>query len=120
MTANILKLKGLSVAVLHSGLSMIKRNEELEEFQSGRRALALATNVLARGISIENVQVVINFELPYHQTKEDVDLKRYLYRIGRSRNFDREGLAINLVSHGEENMIDRLIAEYPELIEITI
>lgn len=116
MTANFMNLKGIPVAKFSSKSE--KRTETMNEFINGQYTLAFATNILSRGINIDKVQVVINFELPRHQTFQDIDIKRYIHRIGRACSFNREGLAINLVGP-EEREMHSLAAKYPEIMFIT-
>lgn len=72
------------MAIVHSGLSATERNNVMERFRSGEQIMAVATNVLARGVDIPNVRVVINFEMPSSPKSMSIDAKRYFYRIGRS------------------------------------
>lgn len=111
--AQILKLKGVSVALIHRSLDVGERNEELDQFRNGHRVLAVATNAMARGVNITNVKIVINFEMPYHQSLQNFDTMRYLYRIGRSCHLGQQGIAINLVDGSSRILLDSLLNEHP-------
>jgi superfamily II DNA/RNA helicase len=60
----------------------------LQEFRNGASRVLITTDLLARGIDVQHVSIVINFDLPKN-------LENYLHRIGRSGRFGRKGLAIN-------------------------
>lgn len=76
---------------------MEERTEVLKRFKEGTERVLIATNVLARGIDVEQVTVVINYDLPTHPATKDIDYETYLHRIGRTGRFGKNGLAINLV-----------------------
>jgi len=82
------------VSCISSELTQEKRNEIMKEFREGATRILVSTDLLARGIDVQQVSLVINFELP--PKKEN-----YIHRIGRSGRFGRRGVAINLVSHHE-------------------
>lgn len=89
IVGKFLAVKGLSVAIVHSGLSATERNNVMERFRNGEQIMAVATNVLARGVDIPNVRVVINFEMPSFPKSINIDAKRYFYRMGRSTRFGK-------------------------------
>lgn len=90
---------GISAVGVHGDKSQGARDRGLEEFKTGQvRALA-ATDVAARGLDIEQLQYVINFELPYNA--ED-----YIHRIGRTGRAGKEGLAVSLVSAKEKYLLE--------------
>ena len=63
----------------------------MREFRSGSTRVLVATDLMARGIDVQQVSIVINYELP-------VNRENYIHRIGRSGRFGRKGVAINLVA----------------------
>lgn len=91
--------EGHAVALLSGELSIQQRVAVLERFRRGRDRVLITTNVCARGIDIEQVTVVINFDLPV-DARGRADCETYLHRIGRSGRFGKAGLAINLVDSG--------------------
>ncbi len=90
-----------NIAVIHGDLSQSQRESVLESFRSGRTTYLIATDVAARGLDIDNVSHVINFELP-----NDVDT--YIHRIGRSGRAGKSGTAISLVTEAEATEFGRI------------
>ncbi|MGE0207353.1 MAG: DEAD/DEAH box helicase [Candidatus Babeliales bacterium] len=88
--AKELTKRGFSVALIHGDRSQSQRNKALSLFKKGNVNILLATDVVARGIDIDDISHVINFDLP--QTHED-----YIHRIGRTGRADKVGQAITLV-----------------------
>ncbi|MCO4786933.1 MAG: DEAD/DEAH box helicase [Marinomonas atlantica] len=89
---------GIKAAGVHGDKSQGARDRGLEEFKTGQVRVLVATDVAARGLDIEQLQYVINFELPYNA--ED-----YIHRIGRTGRAGQEGLAISLVSSKEKYLL---------------
>lgn len=88
---------------------MEQRTDALERFRKGVERVTVATNVMARGIDIESVNIVINYDLPVNPETKEIDLETYLHRIGRTGRFGKEGLAINFVDNERtRNMITEL------------
>jgi ATP-dependent RNA helicase RhlE len=90
---------GISAAAVHGDKSQGARDRGLEEFKTGQVRALVATDVAARGLDIEQLQYVINYELPYNA--ED-----YIHRIGRTGRAGKEGLAISLVSAKEKYLLE--------------
>ncbi|XP_064459805.1 ATP-dependent RNA helicase DDX19A-like [Ornithodoros turicata] len=88
--------EGHAVALLSGELAIEQRVAVLERFRRGRDRVLITTNVCARGIDIEQVTVVVNFDLPVDQQGR-ADCETYLHRIGRTGRFGKAGLAINMV-----------------------
>ncbi|KAF8974857.1 RNA helicase required for poly(A+) mRNA export [Entomortierella lignicola] len=83
----------------------------MDEFRSGRCKVLVTTNVLARGIDIDRVNMVINYDLPVF--KEGVaDPITYLHRIGRTGRFGRSGISVNFVHDHSSYTIMNAIAEH--------
>jgi len=82
---------GYSVACLHSSMSRDERDNSLREFRSGAFRVLISSNVTSRGIDIQQVSTVINFDLPR-------SVNTYLHRIGRSGRWGRKGVAINFIT----------------------
>ena len=106
-SANFLKEKlqrdGHAVGLITGDLTVEERTQILKRFKDGDERVLITTNVLARGIDVEQVTVVINYDLPYDVNTRDVDYETYLHRIGRTGRFGKSGLAINLVD-GRQTM----------------
>jgi len=86
--------RGFRTQVLHAGFTQAQRDRSINEFRHGRRNLLVATDVAARGLDIEGVTHIINYDVP-----EDPPV--YFHRIGRTARKGEEGTAITLVSYGE-------------------
>ncbi|XP_076162325.1 putative ATP-dependent RNA helicase Dbp80 isoform X2 [Ptiloglossa arizonensis] len=99
-TANWLAEKmtkdGHAVAVLSGELTVEQRISVLDRFRAGLEKVLITTNVLARGIDVEQVTIVVNFDLPMDQNRQ-ADCETYLHRIGRTGRFGKSGIAINLI-----------------------
>ena len=92
--AKTLEKAGLRAAAIHGNKSQNQRTRALAGFKGGKVAVLVATDIAARGLDIDQLPMVINFELP--MVAED-----YVHRIGRTGRAGAEGLAISLVSHEE-------------------
>tara|TARA_Y100000817_G_scaffold313259_1_gene308970 strand:- start:10 stop:1137 length:1128 start_codon:yes stop_codon:yes gene_type:complete len=93
-----------------------ERNEIMEQFRSGTLRILLSSDLLARGIDIQQLSLVINFDLPREK-------ETYIHRIGRSGRYGRKGVAINLINDKEveymkhiEEFYDTKINEMPQNI----
>ena len=96
--AKSLEKAGLRAAAIHGNKSQSQRTRALADFKNGKVAVLVATDIAARGLDIDQLPMVINFELP--MVAED-----YIHRIGRTGRAGAEGLAISLVSHDEESRL---------------
>lgn len=88
--ANDLSRRGFTVAAIHGNKSQGHRQHSLEQFKNNRVKVLLATDVASRGLDIDNVTHVINFDLP--ESYED-----YVHRIGRTGRANKSGIALTLV-----------------------
>ena len=102
--------KDFTVSPIHGDLDQATREKIMKEFREGTTRVLITTDLLARGIDVQQVSVVINFDLP--MSKEN-----YIHRIGRSGRFGRKGVAINLVTNQDANMLKELEAFYSTQIE---
>ncbi|XP_066597660.1 DEAD-box helicase Dbp80 [Prorops nasuta] len=87
---------GHAVAILSGDLTVSQRISVLDRFREGLEKVLITTNVLARGIDVEQVTIVVNFDLPMDQNRQ-ADCETYLHRIGRTGRFGKSGIAINLI-----------------------
>lgn len=99
-----------TVSATHGSLDPADRRKIMEEFRTGSSRVLITTDLLARGIDVQQVSVVINYDLP--RNKEN-----YLHRIGRSGRFGRKGLAINFVSNDDIRELRELERFYDTVIE---
>ena len=106
-----LQKDGVSAVPIHSNLSQMQRTRALSDFKTGRARILVATDIAARGLDIEQLPHVINFDMPH--SPED-----YIHRIGRTGRAGVEGQAISLVSPEERNLlggVERLIKKRIEI-----
>jgi ATP-dependent RNA helicase RhlE len=102
-----LKRTSLAVEEIHSDLEQDKREEVLMYFKSGRIKVLVATDILSRGIDIDNIGLVINYDVPH-------DGEDYVHRIGRTARAAAEGTAITFISEKEQRKfagIERLLGK---------
>jgi ATP-dependent RNA helicase DeaD len=92
--ADNLRRKGYNAEPLHAGFTQPQRDFAINSFRSGKLKLLVATDVAARGLDIEGITHIINYDVP-------LDALVYFHRIGRTARMGREGTAITLVSYGE-------------------
>lgn len=89
--AEALKKKGYQAEGLHGDLSQNQRDTVMNRFRNGAATILIATDVAARGIDVENVEAVINYDIPQ-------DIEYYVHRIGRTGRAGRSGMAFTLLS----------------------
>ncbi|HCE1606976.1 TPA: DEAD/DEAH box helicase [Vibrio parahaemolyticus] len=99
--AKKLNKAGISTNALHGDKSQAEREEVLAQFKSGQMQVLIATDLLARGIHIEQLPVVINFELPMHA-------ETYVHRVGRTARAGEQGVSMSLVCHGEMDALNAI------------
>ena len=87
-----------------------ERDVIMREFRSGSSRVLITTDLLARGIDVQQVSVVINYDFP-------IDQANYLHRIGRSGRFGRKGVAINFITLADAPMLKQIEQHYNTQIE---
>ncbi|RYR77199.1 hypothetical protein Ahy_A01g001653 isoform A [Arachis hypogaea] len=87
-----------TVSATHGDMDQNTRDIIMREFRSGSSRVLITTDLLARGIDVQQVSLVINYDLPTQP-------ENYLHRIGRSGRFGRKGVAINFVTKDDERML---------------
>ena len=87
---NEMKKDGHSIGILHGSMSSKDRMEVMKDFRKARTRILIATNVLSRGIDVQNIGVIFNYDIPD-------DVNTYLHRIGRSGRYGAKGVAINFM-----------------------
>ncbi len=110
-----LNASGLRTAAIHGNKSQNARTRALSDFKSHRVTVLVATDIAARGIDIEQLPIVVNYDLP--MVAED-----YVHRIGRTGRAGMEGLAVSLVSHDESGLlrdIDKLLKQDIKIVPVT-
>ena len=81
----------INCGAMHSDLTQQERDDVMFRFKAGHIDVLVATDIVARGIDIDDIQIVINFDVPH-------DAEDYVHRIGRTARADREGIAITFVN----------------------
>lgn len=94
--ANILTSNDYGVSYIHGEMSFKERKNIMNDFISGSTRILITTDLLARGIDIQQISLVINYELPPNR-------ENYIHRIGRSGRFGRKGVAINFITKYDIN-----------------
>ena len=93
--AKAFKHMKLNVGEMHSDLDQSQRNQIMHDFKNGRINLLVATDIVARGIDIDDIRIVINYDVPH-------DCEDYVHRIGRTARANNDGCAITFVSEKEQ------------------
>jgi len=98
------------VAALHGGRTQSARNEALEGFRNGKTPILVATDLAARGIDVDDIAMVINYDVP-------LDPEVYIHRVGRTARAGAQGVAMTLMSpdewllmHDVEKLVGRTFA----------
>lgn len=89
-----LQKKNINCGEMHSDLDQAQRDDIMFKFKSGQLDVLVATDIVARGIDIDDISMVINYDVPH-------DAEDYVHRIGRTARADRDGVAITLISDND-------------------
>lgn len=110
--------RGFDLKYIHGDMDLHERKTQMDSFRSGQCRVLISTDLLARGIDVQQVSLVINYELP-------VQRENYIHRIGRSGRFGRKGASINLISDRErrvqadiESFYKTVVSELPETLDL--
>jgi translation initiation factor 4A len=109
--------RGFDLKYIHGDMDLHERKAQMDAFRSGQCRVLISTDLLARGIDVQQVSLVINYELP-------VQRENYIHRIGRSGRFGRKGASINLISDRErrvqadiESFYKTTVVELPDTLD---
>jgi superfamily II DNA/RNA helicase len=105
-----MKNENFPVCQIHSGMDKIERTKNYDQFKLGKYRVLISSDVTSRGIDIQQVSTVINYDI----TK---DVHKYLHRIGRSGRWGRKGISINLITNRDTNIIKQIETHYDTTIE---
>lgn len=97
----ILRSMNLPVAEMHSDLDQSERDKTMQAFRQGKTNILVATDIVSRGIDIEDISVIINYDVPN-------DAEDYVHRIGRTARASADGLAITFVAEDEQESFERI------------
>ena len=95
---------GFTIEYIHGEMEVAERKKHMDNFRSGSTRILISTDLLARGIDVQQVSLIINYDMP-------IQHENYIHRIGRSGRYGRKGLAINLICTNELDTIAK-IEEY--------
>ena len=102
--------EGFPLSYIHGDMDVEERRNRMQGFRNGSVRVLISTDLLARGIDVQQVSLVINFELP-------IQRENYIHRIGRSGRFGRKGTAINLLGPDEERAMKEIEDHYQTQID---
>ena len=91
-------LKNFTVSAMHGEMDQVERDSIMKQFRSGSSRVLITTDLLARGIDVQQVSLVINYDLPNNR-------ENYIHRIGRGGRFGRKGVAINFVTEEDKRTL---------------
>ena len=99
--AAALRSNTYSIGEMHSDLPQQQRDSVMQQFRAGHTDILVATDIIARGIDIDDIQMVINYDVPR-------DVEDYVHRIGRTARAERDGQAVTLVSDSDRHYFARI------------
>ncbi|KAF0298966.1 Eukaryotic initiation factor 4A [Amphibalanus amphitrite] len=102
--------RDFTVSAMHGDMDQKQREMIMKEFRSGSSRVLITTDLLARGIDVQQVSLVINYDLPTNR-------ENYIHRIGRSGRFGRKGVAINFVTESDSRALKDIEEFYHTEIE---
>jgi translation initiation factor 4A len=102
--------KDFTVSAMHGDMDQRERDLIMREFRSGTSRVLITTDLLARGIDVQQVSLVINYDLPTNR-------ENYIHRIGRSGRFGRKGVAINFITQSDIRYLRDIESFYHTEIE---
>ena len=105
-----MRSKDFVISAIHGDMEMQIRNNILKEFRSGASRVLITTDLLARGIDVQQVSLVVNYDFP-------TDRENYIHRIGRSGRYGRKGTAINFILPEDKPMMVEIEQFYHTTIE---
>jgi len=105
-----MRSREFTVSCTHGDISQKERDVILNEFRTGSSRVLITTDLLARGIDVQQVSLVINYDLPRN-------LENYIHRIGRSGRFGRKGVAINFITNEDVRVLRELEQFYNTQID---
>ncbi len=103
--AKQLATQGFTLEYIHGEMEVAERKARMDDFRAGRVRVLISTDLLARGIDVQQVSLVINYELPHQR-------ENYVHRIGRTGRYGKKGVAINLVTPEEKIAMKELEEHY--------
>lgn len=106
----MLRDNNFTVSYIHGQMPANEREMTMADFRSGKSRVLVSTDLLSRGIDIQQVSVVINYDIP-------IKVESYLHRIGRSGRYGRKGVAINFMTKDDERRLRQIEQYYSTIVE---
>ncbi|KAJ3184478.1 translation initiation factor eIF4A [Gaertneriomyces sp. JEL0708] len=100
-----MRSRDFTVSAMHGDMTQAERDLIMKEFRSGSSRVLITTDLLARGIDVQQVSLVINYDLPSNK-------ENYIHRIGRSGRFGRKGVSVNFVAAGQDASMLKEIEQF--------
>ena len=113
---NILLKKGFNIVAMHSDLEQPERDKTMQQFKARQKDILVATDIVARGIDIDDIKLVVNIDIPN-------DAEDYIHRIGRAGRAGKSGKAVTFVSEKDLpklQQIEKLLGEKIEKLELPV
>lgn len=110
MLTNKLLDNNFTVSHIHGNLTPMEREATMLDFRNGKTKVLITTDLLGRGIDVQQVSIVINYDVPNK-------VESYIHRIGRSGRFGRKGVAINFMTYYDRSKLKRLEEYYSTIID---
>ena len=98
------------VSFLHGDMNQIDRLNTMKKFRLGKYRVLITTDLLSRGIDIQQISLVINYDLPLNK-------ETYIHRIGRTGRFGTKGIAINFLARSDVHILREIESYYNTTIE---
>jgi translation initiation factor 4A len=108
--AEKMSAQGFPLSFIHGDMDVEERRRRMKDFRTGGIRVLISTDLLARGIDVQQVSLVINYELP-------IQRENYIHRIGRSGRFGRKGVAINLLLTDEMKLMRDIESFYTTKVD---
>jgi len=105
-----MRRRGFDLDCLHGGMDVPERKRRMDAFRAGKTRVLITTDLLARGIDVQQISLVINYDLPHCR-------ENYIHRIGRSGRYGRKGASINLVEPRELRIQAEIEEFYGKTVE---
>ncbi|KAL3280689.1 hypothetical protein HHI36_003926 [Cryptolaemus montrouzieri] len=109
LTENMHK-RDFTVSAMHGDMEQRERDVIMRQFRSGSSRVLITTDLLARGIDVQQVSLVINYDLPSNR-------ENYIHRIGRGGRFGRKGVAINFITEDDKRILNDIEQHYNTKID---
>jgi len=90
-----------SMAFIHGDMEQTERNKIMADFRAGTYRILISTDIISRGIDVQQVSLVINYDIPHNR-------ENYMHRIGRSGRYGRKGIALNFVTEKDEPQMNAI------------